>query len=110
MINIQQNLENILPYRPNWSEDEKTAYIDNLKYINAHHDKLLKVHNDVIEDSIHKFDYLTDILAEFIASYLRGKMKNEKFEAIREIKEDLKEIKDTLKKMQENIELLENNI
>ncbi len=77
MIDIQQNLENILPYRPNWSEDEKTAYTDNLNYINAHHDKLLKVHNDVIEESIHKFDYLPDILAEFIASYLRGKMKNE---------------------------------
>ena len=110
MLNIQENLENILPYRPKWSEVEKTAYTDNLKYINAHHDKLLKVHNDIIEDSIYKFDYLTDVLAEFIASYMRDKIKNEKFEAIREIKEDLKEIKDTLNKMQENIDVLENNV
>lgn len=72
MLDIQQNLENILPYRQ-WSEDEKTAYTDNLNYINAHHDKLLKVHNDIIEDSIYKFDYLTDILAEYIVTYLRGK-------------------------------------
>jgi len=73
MLNIQQNLENILPYRPKWSDIEKTAYTDNLNYINAHHDKLLRVHHDIIEDSIYKFDYLTDILAEFIVSYLRGK-------------------------------------
>lgn len=73
MLNIQQNLENILPYRPKWSDIEKTAYTDNLNYINAHHDKLLKVHHDIIEDSIYKFDYLTDVLAEFIVSYLRGK-------------------------------------
>lgn len=72
MLNIQQNLENILPYRPNWSEIEKTAYIYNLNYINEHYDKLLRVHKDIIEDSQYKFEYLTDILAEFIVSYLRG--------------------------------------
>ena len=73
MLNIQQNLENILPYRPKWSDIDKTAYTDNLNYINEHYDKLLQVHKDIIEDSIYKFDYLTDILAEYIVSYLRGK-------------------------------------
>ena len=108
MIDIQQNLENILPYRPNWSEDEKTAYTDNLKYINENYDKLLAIHHALISNSLHTFDYLTDATAEFLLSYLRGKIKNEKFEVISEIKEDLKEMKDKLKKMQENIELLEN--
>ena len=110
MIDIQQNSENILPYRPNWSEDEKTAYVDKLKYINENYDKLLAIHHALISNSLRTFDYLTDATAEFIASYLRGKIKNEKFEAIGEIKEDLREIKEILKKLQENIELLENNI
>ena len=72
MIDIQENLENILPYRPKWSWGERTAYTDNLNYINDNYDKLLKVHKDIIEDSIYRFDYLTDVLAEFIASYMRG--------------------------------------
>lgn len=102
MLNIQENLENILQYRPKWGEVEKTAYADNLKYINAHYNKLLKVHHDIIEESIHKFDYLTDALADFIVSYLRGKENDS------DIKEDLKEIKDTLSKMQVYMKLLEN--
>ena len=72
MIDIQENLENILPYRPNWSDIEKTAYTDNLNYINEHHDKLLKAHHDVIEDSICKLDYLTDVLVDYIVSYLKN--------------------------------------
>lgn len=103
MLNIQENLENILQYRPKLTEEEKTAYTDNLKYINAHYSKLLKVHYDIIEQSIYKFDYLTDALAEFIVSYLRGKENDS------DIKEDLREIKNTLQKMQADIELLENN-
>lgn len=73
MLNIEQNLENILPYRPRWSDRDKTAYVDNLNYINENYDKLLPVHHDIIAESIHKFDYLTDTLAEFAVAYLRGK-------------------------------------
>lgn len=110
MIDIQQNLENIIQYRPKWSDEDKTAYVDKLKYINENYDELLAIHHALISNSLRTFEYLTDATAEFLLSYLRGKIKNERFEVISEIKEDLKEIKEDLKKMQENIELLENNV
>lgn len=72
MLNIQQNLENIQQYRPNWTDEDKTTYVDNLNYINDNYDKLLPVHNDIIANSIDTFDYITDSIAEFVVSYLRG--------------------------------------
>lgn len=72
MLNTQQNLENILEYRPRWSDEDKTAYVDNLNFINDNYDKLLPVHHDIIANSIDTFEYLTDILADFVVSYLRG--------------------------------------
>lgn len=72
MLNVERNLENILEYRLHWTDEEKTAYVDNLNYINENYDKLLQVHNDIIANSIDTFEYLTDILADFIVSYLRG--------------------------------------
>lgn len=72
MLNTQQNLENILEYRPNWRDEEKTTYVDNLNYINDNCDKLLPVHREIIANSIYTFDYITDSIAEFVVSYLRG--------------------------------------
>ena len=71
MLNIEQNLENILQYRPSWTDEEKTAYVDNLNYINDNCDKLLHVHREIIANSIYQFEYVTDLLADFIVSYLR---------------------------------------
>lgn len=34
MLNIEQNLESILKYRPSWTDEEKITYVDNLEYIN----------------------------------------------------------------------------
>lgn len=73
MLNIEQNLENIQHYRPNWTDEDKTTYVDNLNYINENYDKLLPVHHDIIANSLYQFHYVTDLLADFIASYLRGK-------------------------------------
>ena len=73
MIDIQENLENIIQYRPKWSDEDKTAYVDKLKYINENYDKLLAIHHALISNSLRTFDYLTDATAEFLLSYLRGK-------------------------------------
>ena len=73
MLNIEQNLENIKEYRPNWTDEDKTAYVDKLKYINENYDKLLAIHHALISNSLRTFDYLTDATAEFLLSYLRGK-------------------------------------
>jgi molecular chaperone GrpE (heat shock protein) len=73
MLNIEQNLENIKEYRPNWTDEDKTAYVDKLKYINENYDKLLAIHHALISNSLRTFDYLSDATAEFLLSYLRGK-------------------------------------
>lgn len=70
MLNIEQNLENILEYRPNWTDEEKKAYVDKLNLINVNCAKLLPVHREIIANSLYTFHYVTDLLAEFIASYL----------------------------------------
>lgn len=72
IINTQRNLENILEHRPSWTDEEKTTYIDNLNLINVNCAKLLPVHREIIANSLYIFHYVTDLLAEFIASYLRG--------------------------------------
>ena len=68
MLNTQQNLEEILPFRPIWTDEDKTAYVDNLNYINDNCDKLLPVHREIIANSIYQFNYVTDSLAEFVVS------------------------------------------
>ena len=73
MLNTQHNLESILQYRPSWTDEDKTTYVDNLNYINDNYDKLLLVHHEIIANSIYRFDYVTDSIADFIVSYLRGK-------------------------------------
>lgn len=72
MLNTKSNLESILQYRPSWTDEDKTAYVDNLNFINDNYDKLLPVHREIISNSIYQFEYLTDILAEFIVLYLRN--------------------------------------
>lgn len=73
MLNTQHNLESILQYRTSWTDEDKTTYVDNLNYINDNCDKLLLVHHEIIANSIYRFDYVTDSIADFIVSYLRGK-------------------------------------
>lgn len=72
MLNTQQNLENILQYRPSWTDKDKTTYVDNLNYINDNCDKLLPVHHEIIANSIYRFNYVTDSIADFIVLYLRN--------------------------------------
>ena len=70
MLNVEQNLENILEYRPSWTDEEKTTYVDNLNLINVNCAKLLPVHREIIANSLYQFHYVTDLLSDFIASYL----------------------------------------
>lgn len=72
MLNIEQNLENILEHRPSWTDEKKTTYVDNLNLINVNCAKLLPVHCEIIANSLYQFHYITDLLADFIATYLRG--------------------------------------
>lgn len=111
MLDIEENLYNIQQYRPNWTDEDKTAYVNKLKYINENYDKLLAIHHALISNSLRTFDYLTDANAEFLLSYLRGKENDSEIkENDSESKEDLREIKNTLKKMQEDIKRIEDNI
>ena len=73
MLNTQENLEKILPNRPTWSEVNKTKYVDNLNIINENYSKLLAVHHNMMQSSLEAFDYVTDLVAEFVTSYIRGK-------------------------------------
>ena len=70
MINIYENLEKILPYRPSWTDDDKAKYVNDLLTLNDNYDKLLPVHIYIIDDAIHKFGFVSDMNVEFILQYL----------------------------------------